>query len=118
MQKYLISTNKGRQLYLSAIQQLEVIEKKFINHSSSSNEPTSFTDRIMQRVTQLWSPLLPTTHDYELDMLKQNEFSNVIQLLERSAREFQQDDALLLLADLNFVSYSIYVIYILYTHVL
>ncbi|GAA5805299.1 hypothetical protein HPULCUR_010814 [Helicostylum pulchrum] len=95
---------RSQQLYLSAIQQLQVLEKKFTTNTTSSTPPKSFTDRILYRLTRLWSPVIPPAYDQTLDILKQNEFTVVINTLEKSAREFNNRDALLLLADLNFYS--------------
>lgn len=94
----------GQQLYHLAIQHLELIEKKF-NHnaSTSQKEATSFTDGIIQKLSHFWNPSIPTM-DKELDILKKNEFNQAIDMLEKSAREFNNNDALLLLAELHFVS--------------
>lgn len=103
-------TYTGQLLYLSAIQQLQVLEKKFTTNGTSSTPPKSFTDRVLRHLTRLWSPVIPSTYDQTLDILKQNEFTVVINTLEKSAREFNNHDALLLLADLNFVKHPFFFI--------
>lgn len=47
---------------------------------------------------------IPSTIDKNIQHSQQNKYRTVTSMLEQSAREYQNNDALLLLAELNFVS--------------
>lgn len=85
---------------------MEQIEKKFNHNATTGQKESTFTDTILQRLSQLWTSI--PAKDGELEVLKTNEFNHAIDMLERSAREFNNNDALLLLAELNFVSPSLH----------
>jgi hypothetical protein len=88
---------------------LEIIEKKYNTTSKLKQDSQSITDRFIHKLTSLvWSPdtsSVPAavTTD-EQSQKQQQEFSKIVSMLEQSAREYQNNDALLLLAELNFVS--------------
>lgn len=104
---YLRFLYTGQQLYHNAVKQLELIDKRLNTDTAKSNkESTSFTDRLIAKLSTLWSssaiPALDV--DEKLGILKINEYSAATALLEESSRDFKNNDALLLLAELNFVS--------------
>ena len=90
------------------MKQLEIIEKKYINATiDSKNDKTSFTDRIIQKIITLWSSSTATSITQSSSMSKEQQskdFKTATALLEKSARDYENKDALLLLAELNFVS--------------
>jgi SEL1 protein len=102
----------GQQLYNEALKQLEIIEKKYTNQTSKSTKDSksSFTDIYIQKIIKAWqsttgtSSVAPVLNDKELEGLKKSEFEAITLLLQKAAREYQNNDALLLLAELNFVS--------------
>lgn len=102
----------GQQLYQRALEQLEIIEKKFntsIDQDSITSK-SSLTDRLVHKITNLL--VKATTPDNSITVItpdelarqKQAEFNKAIHLLEQSARDYHNNDALLLLAELNFFS--------------
>ncbi|KAG2194389.1 hypothetical protein INT47_006704 [Mucor saturninus] len=95
---------EGQKLYHSAVQQLEQIEQKLNPNATTTthNENQSFTDHLLAKITRFfWQPSIPTEN--ALDIASHDDvFQPVIRILERSAREFHNNDALLLLAELHF----------------
>jgi SEL1 protein len=108
----LISFEIGQQLYNDALKQLEIVEKKYTNQTSKliKDSKSSFTDLFIQKLVNVWqsttgtSSVAPVLNDKELERLKKTDFEAITLLLEKSARDYQNNDALLLLAELNFVS--------------
>lgn len=97
----------GQQLYHNAVQQLELIDKRLnADTTKSIKEPTSVTDRLLAKIATLWSSSSIPTSDVseKIGISKVNEYSAATELLEESARDYKNNDALLLLAELNFVS--------------
>lgn len=102
----------GQQLYNEALKQLEIIEKKYTNHTLKSTKhfKSSFTDVFIRKLIDAWqsttgtSSVEPALNDRELERSKKRDFESITLLLEKSARDYQNSDALLLLAELNFVS--------------
>ncbi|KAI9476298.1 MAG: hypothetical protein EXX96DRAFT_527466 [Benjaminiella poitrasii] len=102
--------NEGQDLYEQARKQLQIIEEKYINRTvkSTNNLKKSFTDRFFQKLISYWqtssssSSMIPSNNKEESDISKRNDFQNAVTMLEKSAKEYQNNDALLLLAELNF----------------
>lgn len=96
-------------LYHEALKQLETIEKKYVNtttHAASSDK--SITDRIIHKIAALWSSSTDSAAVIQspaaTKQQQSKEFEAATALLEKSARDYDNNDALLLLAELNFVS--------------
>jgi SEL1 protein len=90
-------------LYDEAIKQLETIEKAHKN-SNSINENPSYTDRLIHKALELLNSNAQIPSSTLDRHEQQHKFKTVTSMLEQSAREYQNNDALLLLAELNFVS--------------
>lgn len=109
--------NLGQLLYHEALKQLETIEKKHLNTTTNTeNDNRSITDRIIRKIATMWSSSTDTAVIQTPAMKGQQskEFEAAIALLEKSAREYENNDALLVLAELNFVSK--HAIYHTYSH--
>ncbi|CAO0800285.1 unnamed protein product [Mucor circinelloides] len=99
--------NLGQLLYHEALKQLETIEKKYLNTTKNTeNDNKSITDRIIRKIATMWSSSTDTAIIQTPAMKGQQskEFEAAIALLEKSAREYENNDALLVLAELNFFS--------------
>ncbi|KAF1806193.1 hypothetical protein V8B55DRAFT_1454648 [Mucor lusitanicus] len=99
----------GQMLYHEALKQLETIEKKYVNtttHAASSDK--SITDRIIHKIAALWSSSTDSAAVIQspaaTKQQQSKEFEAATALLEKSARDYDNNDALLLLAELNFFS--------------
>ena len=80
------------------------MEKKFSKSTlNATKENISVTDRLFHKITSLWSIPATPIPDKAVELQKKSEFSAVTNKLETSARDFKNKDALLLLAELNFV---------------
>lgn len=90
------------------MKQLEIIEKNYVNTTiDSTNDKTSFTDRIIEKIITFWSSSTANSITQSSSMNKEQQskdFETAAALLEKSARDYDNNDALLLLAELNFVS--------------
>lgn len=103
-------------LYQEALKQLETIEKKYVNTTThAAKDSKSITDRILHKIAALWSPSTDTAAITQSPTAtkgqQSKEFEAATALLEKSAREYDNKDALLLLAELNFVSPSKHTVY-------
>ncbi|KAI8992410.1 hypothetical protein BDB01DRAFT_716782 [Pilobolus umbonatus] len=90
---------------MDALHQLQNLDKRFSKrtHHSSESGP-GWTDKLYhQLVSTLWTPE-PTESKEEIDAIKQTEYRKITSLLEESAKTYNNNDALLLLAELNFFS--------------
>lgn len=87
---------------------MEQIEQKLNPNATNAQhkDSHSLTDNVIQKISQLfWQPSIPNAPEKALDVATRDDiFQPVIRMLERSAREFQNNDALLLLAELHFVN--------------
>ncbi|KAI8969117.1 hypothetical protein BDF20DRAFT_916506 [Mycotypha africana] len=123
-------SNLGQFLYNEAIKQLQILENKYKLHNKKSSKAAkkSVTDHIIHKIANIvWtshtdgststttaSPSSSsiststspssTTSENALELQKRTDFEPIISMLERSAREYHNNDALLLLAELNFFS--------------
>ncbi|KAI8373500.1 hypothetical protein EDC96DRAFT_499589 [Choanephora cucurbitarum] len=104
---------EGQRLYQEALKQLELIDQKYTNATSKSTKHHKFsmTDRLLQTLLHSWQSKTTTTSLMlsseklkELNHLKETELSSATQMLKKAAHDYENNDALLLLAELHFFS--------------